>query len=148
MNIKPTNQPIMQINSPFLIHFKGIGNPEIGYLSVAEIANNVPFEIKRVFWTYKTTQIISRGRHAHHETQIIIIAAHRSIVVKTEMNTGEKTDFLLNSPDIGLYLPPLCWHTLQYSHDAVQLVLASTNYNAEDYIRDYEVFKNIKTTAK
>jgi hypothetical protein len=138
----------MQTNSPFLIPFQGIGDPEIGYLSVLETVNNVPFEIKRVFWTYKTPQIISRGRHAHHETQIIVIAVHGSIMVETEMLTGKKTNFLLNSPEIGLYMPPLCWHILQYSHDAVQMVIASTNYNAEDYIRDYEVFKNIKNTQK
>jgi dTDP-4-dehydrorhamnose 3,5-epimerase-like enzyme len=133
----------MQITSPFLIPFKGIGHPEIGYLSVAENTQNIPFEIKRVFWTYYTPQDICRGRHAHHETQIIIVAVHGSIMVETEMIDGEKCNFQLNSPNIGLYLPILCWHTLQYSHDAVQMVMASTNYDANDYIRDYEGFRKI-----
>jgi dTDP-4-dehydrorhamnose 3,5-epimerase-like enzyme len=134
----------MNIKSPFLIKFDAIGASEIGFLSVAESKNNIPFELKRIFWSYFTPQNITRGRHAHYETQMMIVAVNGRIQVTTELINGEKGSFLLDSPKIGLYLPPLCWHVLQYSHDAVQLVMTSTEYQDYDYIRDYDEFKSLK----
>ena len=52
-----------------------------------------------------------------------------------------KEEFILEKPETGLFIPKLCWHTMQYSHNAVQLVLASTVYSESDYIRDYQKFK-------
>ncbi len=130
---------------PHLIHFKKIGKPSEGYISIFQNgAEGMPFDIKRTFWTYYTPQEVIRGRHAHYETEMILIAAAGKIIVSTEM-PGNKTDtFVLENPDSGLYIPKLCWHTMQYSHNAVQLVLASSEYSESDYIRAYEDFKNIQ----
>ncbi|HPH19603.1 MAG TPA: WxcM-like domain-containing protein, partial [Haliscomenobacter sp.] len=57
---------------------------------------------------------------------------------------GYKSSFLLDRPDIGVFLPPLTWHTMQYSHDAVQVVLTDTEYTSEDYIRSYEEFEGLR----
>lgn len=133
------------INKPHLIRFSKIGESHLGYLSIAEFGHSVPFEIKRVFWAYFTPEDVIRGFHAHHETEMILIAAAGKITVKTEDATGEVMEFQLERPNEGLYLPKLCWHTMQYSHNAVQLVLTSSHYAAEDYIRDYDEFK--KTSA-
>jgi len=65
-------------------------------------------------------------------------------VVNTEMPNGDLKVFSLESPHQGLFLPKYCWHTMQYSHIAVQLVLASELYNESDYIRNYDDFKTIK----
>jgi len=129
---------------PHLIRFATNGAPSIGYLAIAEAFTGVPFEIRRVFWTYFTPQSVVRGRHAHHQTRMVIIAVHGRITLTAETLGGEKHTFVLEHPGEGVYLPPLIWHTMQYSHDAVQLVLASTDYNPADYIRDYREFKALK----
>jgi dTDP-4-dehydrorhamnose 3,5-epimerase-like enzyme len=129
---------------PYLINFDGIGASNLGFLSVAESNKNIPFDIKRLFWSYFTPQNITRGRHAHYETQMVIVAVHGRIRVTTELLNGEKAEFHLESPDVGLFIPTLCWHIMQYSHDAVQLVMTSTAYTSTDYIREYDTFKSLK----
>ena len=128
---------------PHLIEFKKLGDSGIGYISVAEASEIIPFDIKRVFWTYYTPESIVRGRHAHYQTEQILVAVTGRIIVTTEMKNGEIDTFVLDSPNKGIYIPPTAWHTMQYSHTAVQLVLASTTYLETDYIRDFEKFKSI-----
>lgn len=130
--------------APHLISFPTHGELSIGYLAVAQIPQDIPFEVKRLFWTYFTPQSVIRGRHAHHSTSMILIAVHGRIEVQTELLGGQKNSFLLDSPDIGVFMPPLTWHTMQYSHDAVQLVLTDTEYQPEDYIRSYEEFVGLR----
>jgi len=129
-------------SKPHIINLPIMGNLEIGYLSVIESSKSIPFEIKRVFYAYFTPDSVLRGRHAHHETEMILIAAAGRIVVTTEMNNYNPEIFVLEKPNQGLFLPKLCWHTMQYSHNSVQIVLASTYYDELDYIRSYEEFKN------
>ena len=129
---------------PHLINFKLIGESAIGYISVAELARDVPFEVKRLFWTYYTPESIVRGRHAHKETEQILIAISGRIIVNLEFsNSNDIQTFVLEHPKQGLYVPPSAWHTMQYSHNSVQLVLASQEYDEKDYIRNYEDFKKI-----
>ena len=103
----------------------------------------VPFEVKRIFWTYYTPESIVRGRHAHHTTEQVLIAAAGRIIVTTELADGTIQTFRLEDPHVGLYVPPHAWHTMQYSHSAVQLVLASVAYLEADYIRDYDKFREV-----
>jgi mannose-6-phosphate isomerase-like protein (cupin superfamily) len=133
----------MENKKPRLLEFPRIGNTSIGYLSVAEQQQNIPFEIKRIFWTYFTPESIVRGRHAHHGTEMVLIALSGRIIVTTEMPGGELETFKLEQPDIGLYMPPYCWHTMQYTHTSVQLVITSSHYTSEDYIRSYEEFQKL-----
>ena len=69
------------------------------------------------------------------------IAAAGSITVKTELIDGSIQEFILDKPDKGLFIPKMCWHTMQYSHNAVQIVIASSLYDEKDYIRSYDNFK-------
>lgn len=127
---------------PHIITFKPIGEPAIGYISVAELARDIPFEVKRLYWTYYTPESIVRGRHAHKETEQILIAISGRIIVNLEFpDSPEIQTFVLEHPKQGLYVPPAAWHTMQYSHSSVQLVLASHEYDEKDYIRNYEEFK-------
>ncbi|WP_345117122.1 FdtA/QdtA family cupin domain-containing protein [Hymenobacter algoricola] len=103
----------------------------------------VPFEVKRTFWTYFTPESIVRGRHAHHATEQVLIAVAGRIIVTMELPDGAISTFVLESPHVGVYIPPNAWHTMQYSHTAVQLVFASTPYQESDYIRDYSMFKQV-----
>lgn len=131
------------MTNPHIIEFDRVGEPSQGFISIAEKLN---FDVKRVFWTYFTPESIVRGRHAHHETEMIIVAAAGRIIVNTEMPDGHLNVFTLDRPNMGVFVPKKCWHTMQYSHSAVQIVLASTDYVESDYIRHYEDFKLLEQT--
>lgn len=130
-------------SKPYIIEFPKIGNSSVGYISVAECLKNIPFEIKRVFWTYFTPEELTRGHHAHYSTEQILIAVAGRITVHIEMPDGEKLTYILEKPNIGLYIPPHCWHYMEYSHTAVQVVLSSMLYEENDYIRDYNKYKSV-----
>ena len=133
----------MSLRKPYIIEFAKIGASNIGYISIAEFAKSVPFPVKRIFWTYYTPESIVRGRHAHYATEQILIAVTGRIILTTEMPGGEINTFALEKPEYGVYIPPHVWHTMQYSHTAVQLVLASTEFSEGDYIREYQIFKEV-----
>jgi dTDP-4-dehydrorhamnose 3,5-epimerase-like enzyme len=127
---------------PHIIEFPRLGKSDIGFISVADSAQKlVPFSIERVFWTYHTPESIVRGRHAHRETQQVMICLTGRILVTLEDAHGKVETFMLDQPEKALYIPPHLWHTMQYSHTAIQLVFASTAYSENDYLRDYESFK-------
>ena len=128
-------------NLPRLLHFKKVGFPTEGYISIAEAGSELPFVPQRIFWTYFTPHEVIRGRHAHYQTEMVLVAVNGRIEVNTEMPNGDAQLFVLENPSTGVYLPPLCWHTMQYSHNAVQMVLASTRYDPDDYIRSYDEYK-------
>lgn len=129
---------------PYLIEFKKIGSPGLGYISIAE-KEQLLFPIKRVYWTYYTPEEVKRGGHAHYELEQILLAVSGRINVYTELLNGEKTTFILERPNMGLYIPRLCWREMQYSHNAVQVCLASMEYDEKEYIRDYPTFQRLKT---
>jgi dTDP-4-dehydrorhamnose 3,5-epimerase-like enzyme len=130
--------------SPQLIEFPKIGNSSLGYISIAEFQKNVPFEIKRVYWTYYTPQDVLRGGHAHKELFQLVFAVSGIIIFETENRQGEKKSYELNSPDKGLYLTPFIWREIKFSHNAVLLCLASDIYKETDYIRDYKEFLKLQ----
>jgi len=130
-------------DKPYLIQFNRIGEPAIGYISVAEVQELIPFEIKRVYWTYFTPENITRGGHAHQILEQVLIAVAGRIIVQTELPNGLVQEFVLDSPNKGLFIPQLCWRTMKYSHNAVQLCIANSGYEESDYIRDYDEFKKL-----
>ncbi|GEJ46800.1 FdtA/QdtA family cupin domain-containing protein [Chryseobacterium sp. ON_d1] len=132
------------MDSPHIINFSKIGSQDLGYITVAETQKNVPFEIKRVYWTYYTPQDVIRGGHAHKELQQIIFAVSGSIKFNTLDLEGNEETFILDSPSKGLYIPKLIWRDIKFSHSAVLLCLASELYNEKDYFRDFDEFKNYK----
>lgn len=128
------------MQKPYIIDFKKNGTPEIGLLIAVEETKDIPFVIKRIFWTYDIPDDIIRGNHAHYVTEQILICIKGRIVVKTIGKNLEELTFELNNPSEGLYLPPDAWHTMTYYENAIQLVLASEIYNENDYIRDFNKF--------
>ncbi len=132
---------IENLNQPQLIDFKKAGSSSLGFISIAE---ELPFEIKRVYWTYYAPHEVIRGHHAHKELSQVIFAVSGSIKFELEDLTREKFSFILDSPEQGLYIPKLHWRTMQFSHNAVLLCLASELYSEEDYIRDYDSFRKWK----
>ncbi|WP_303312092.1 FdtA/QdtA family cupin domain-containing protein [Hymenobacter sp. BT730] len=129
--------------APHLIDFSKLGEPDIGFISVAEEGRTLPFVPKRTFWTYHTPETIVRGRHAHYKTEQVLVALSGRIIVVVERPDGELLSFRLNSPHQGVYIPPNSWHTMQYSETAIQLTFASELYDEADYIRSYELFREV-----
>ena len=105
---------------------------------------NLPFEIKRIFYSYDIPGGESRGAHAHKQCHQFLIAASGSFEVLLDDGTNKRT-ILLNRPFYGLHIPPGIWASEQgFSSGSICLVLASRGYEPDDYIRDYEEFIRCK----
>jgi hypothetical protein len=113
-----------------------------GNLSFFESSNQIPFEIKRIYWIYDVPGGETRGGHAYKELQEIVIALSGSFDVHVENSDGVKV-YSLNRSYNALYLPSGTWRSLQnFSTNAVCLIAASAVYNESDYIRDFQQFKS------
>lgn len=111
-----------------------------GNLTPIEGGQDLPFDIKRIYYLYDVPSGESRGAHAHKELQQLIIAANGSFTITLDDGYNKKS-FTLNRPYQGLYVVPGIWRDLDdFSSGAVLLCLASEHYKAEDYIRDYGEF--------
>ena len=130
---------------PFLIDFPKIGSPALGYISLAQ-NSALPFEVKRVYWTYYTPDSVIRGHHAHRELEQLIFATSGQIEFTLEGPDGKVETFQLHAPNTGLYIPRRYWRTIKFSHNAVLLCLASLEYEESDYIREYDDFKSFVST--
>ena len=126
---------------PHFVSFEQIGTPVLGYISIAEAEDNVPFKVKRVYWTYFTPNHVERGNHAHINLEQIIVSVSGIIKFKLENVHGQEFNFILDEPSKGLYIPPGFWREMQFSHNAVLLCLASLKYEEKDYIRDYQEYR-------
>ena len=112
-----------------------------GNLTFVENNNHIPFEIKRVFYLYDVPGGESRGAHANVDTKQFVIAMSGSFDVIVDDGRQHKK-FSLNRAYYGLYIPNMIWRGIEnFSSGGVCLVLASTFYSANEYIRDYEGFK-------
>ena len=111
-----------------------------GNLSVVEQLKEVPFDIKRVYWTYDVPGGESRGGHAHKKCQSFIIAVSGSFTVRLDDGHKHET-YHLNHPYQGLLINTGVWRTLEdFSSGAVCLALASELFDENDYIREYDDF--------
>ena len=114
-----------------------------GMLVALEEFNDIPFEIKRVYYMYDTKTDVHRGFHAHKCLEQILVCICGSCKVLLD-NGEEKKVISLEKPYEGLYIANDMWREMyDFSPDAVLLVLASDYYNEQDYIRDYDEFKRI-----
>ena len=115
-----------------------------GNLSFAEECDQIPFEIKRTYWLYDVPGGENRGGHAYRETEEFVIALSGSFDVIVDDGKEKKT-FHLNRSYYGLYIPKGMWREMDnFSTNSLALEFASTNYNPEDYIRDYNEFLKLK----
>jgi len=109
------------------------------YCCEHRVGSNFPFDIKRMFYIKNVPFHVSRGGHAHFHCHQFITAAAGRVMVRTNNGT-EKEEFLLVQPSPGLYIPPMVWCQLNFSEDAVCIVMASELYSEADYIRTYDQF--------
>lgn len=99
---------------------------------------HVPFPINRVFYTYDIPGGEDRGAHAHKNCHQFLIAASGSFEVVLDDGINKRT-VTLNRPFWGLHVPPGIWASEQgFSSGSICLVLASHEYEEDDYIRSYD----------
>lgn len=128
-----------------IIQFADLGD-ERGKLVVIEGGQAIPFDIKRVFYIYESDSTVVRGQHANRESEFVLInVAGKS---KVRITDGiEEFVVELNRPMMGVYIPKMIWKDMyDFSSDSVLLVLASTHYDGNEYIRDYDEY--LKTMKK
>ncbi len=138
----------------YMIDFSSIGNEDMGYLISLEENKNIPFDIKRIYYSYGVPTNVRRGFHAHKELEQILICLNGSLKIKC-LDGNEEAVYELNSKDKGLYVGPMLWHEMHdYEEGTVLMVLASDFYNEDDYIRNYSDFlelyqkEDLKSTEK
>lgn len=112
---------------------------ESGALTFIEGEHHIPFAIARVYYIYQVTPEKVRGHHAHKELEQYLMCVHGTCTVVLDDGI-EKETVVLDAPNKGLYVGSNVWRTMEFSQDAVLLVLASQPYEEPDYIRDYGEF--------
>ncbi len=111
-----------------------------GNLSFIEECSHIPFKIERTYWIYDVPGGESRGGHAYRNTDEFIVALSGSFDIVLD-NGIEKKTYTLNRSYYGLYVPKGIWREMtDFSTNSLALLLASTPYEASDYIRDYNEF--------
>jgi dTDP-4-dehydrorhamnose 3,5-epimerase-like enzyme len=134
--MKTTLSEIQLIKIPVVEDFRGnLGFVQNGFL---------PFDFKRVYYLFDVPSNSFRGGHSHINQQETLIALSGSFEVV--LHDGfEKKSFLLNKPNVGLYIPTGIWRELQnFSSGSVCLVLAQDVFDESDYIRDFDEFLKSK----
>ncbi|RAJ28018.1 WxcM-like protein [Gelidibacter algens] len=127
-----------------LIDIPKIADPR-GHLSVIE-KDCIPFAIKRVYYLYDIPSDAYRGGHSHLKQESFVIALSGSFEVIVD-DGKNRQKIMLNKPNIGLYIPTGIWREVEnFSSGAVCLVLANTEFDESEYIRDYDDFISSKTT--
>jgi len=120
-----------------VLHFNDLGD-ERGKLVVIEGSRAIPFNIKRVFYIYDSDSTVVRGQHANRESEFVLINVAGTSKVRI---TDGKEEIVveLNKPMMGVYIPKMIWKDMyDFSSDSVLLVLASTYYDGNEYIRNYD----------
>lgn len=123
-----------------VLNFADLGD-ERGKLVVVEGEQHIPFAIQRVFYIYGSDNEVVRGQHANRESEFVLINVGGTSKVRIDNGHSEAV-IELNKPMMGLYIPTMVWKDMyDFSEDSILLVLASTHYNGNEYIRDYEEYK-------
>ena len=130
------------MNSPRITSLPFTGAEDIGQLVIAE-HENLPFPVRRAYWTFGVPIEKIRGHHAHHKLQQLIIALHGRLEIVVETPDRARHTFVLNHPTQALFIPQMCWREIRFGTDAVLLCPASREYDEADYIRSYYDFARL-----
>jgi hypothetical protein len=127
---------------PKLISLPKFTDPR-GNLSFIEEYTHLPFKIRRVYWIYDVPGGEHRGGHAFRDTEELIVALSGSFDVILHDEQKEYR-FSLNRSYYGVFVPKMMWRMLEnFSTNSLALIIASTEYQETDYIRDFNEFKNL-----
>lgn len=127
-----------------LVTLPKITEPERGSLTVVQRGESFPFPIQRTYWTYDVPAGEWRGGHAHKQCRELILAVSGSFTLKLD-DGHEQCEYQLKNPFQAVLVEEGVWRELHdFSTGAVCLVLASDEFDEEDYIRDYDDFLKAK----
>lgn len=114
-----------------------------GNLTFIQGMKEIPFVVRRAYWIYDVPGGKHRGSHAFKSAEEFIVAMSGAFEVIVENGTASET-FYLNRSYFGLYVPNMNWRSIvNFSSNSMALILSSTPYIKEDYIRDREEFNGI-----
>lgn len=131
------------LNLAQMLEFSQKGDDR-GHLVIVEGLEDIPFDIKRIFYIYGSDKHVIRGQHANRESEFVLINVAGTSKVKVKDGKGNEVIYSLNRPHTGIYLPKMIWKDMyDFSEDSVLLCLASTHYDGNEYIRDYNDFLKI-----
>jgi UDP-2-acetamido-3-amino-2,3-dideoxy-glucuronate N-acetyltransferase len=117
-----------------------------GSLVAVELDRDLPFVPRRFFVVFDVPTPDIRGEHAHRQCEQVLVCLRGSVTATIDDGTS-RARFLLDSPEIGLFVPAMSWgEQYDYSPDAVLGVFASLAYDADDYIRSYQQFREVLET--
>lgn len=114
---------------------------ERGNLSFLEENNHIPFGIERTYLIYDVPGGEVRGGHCYRENMECIIALSGSFDIVLN-NGSENRTYSLNRSYYGLFVPNGLWrHMENFSTNSLAFVVSSTKYDENDYIRDFNEYK-------
>ena len=133
----------MSLNTVKLIEFKENGILGSGVLSFIENGQIQDFNINRVYWIYGTGDTeLNRGNHAHKYDEQVIICLHGQIEIEIIDQKNNTKNYILNSPNKGLFIPKLLWKNILVAPESIILCISSSLYKTEDYIKNFSDFLN------
>ena len=131
------------LNLAQMLEFQQKGDDR-GHLVIVEGMEDIPFDIKRIFYIFGSDTDVVRGQHANRESEFVLINVAGTSKVKVKDGKGNEAVYSLNRPYTGIYLPKMVWKDMyDFSEDSVLLCLASTHYDSSEYIRSYDEFVRI-----
>jgi len=124
------------------IDFPDFGDQRGGLVAI-EGGQNIPFDVKRVYYIYDTKLGTSRGFHAHKTLRQVAVCVAGKCTMLLD-NGSEQIEVCLDAPNRGILIDSMVWREMHhFSSGCVLLVIASEHYDEDDYIRDYERFKEL-----
>ena len=124
------------------VRFPVRGDDRGKLIALESLSEQVPFEVKRVYYIFDTTPGTVRGKHAHRQLKQVLVCLAGACTIDCEMPDGTKSSHRLDWPDRGLLIEGLVWREMRdFSKDAVLMVLASEHYDERDYIRDFHDYQ-------
>ncbi|MBP3891792.1 MAG: FdtA/QdtA family cupin domain-containing protein [Solobacterium sp.] len=124
-----------------LLEFKELGD-ERGNLIAIEGGQDIPFEIKRVFYMYGTDGTMVRGQHANRNSQFVLVNVSGSSTIYITDGCGQEVEVVLDKPRTAVFIPRMIWKEMKnFSSNSVILCLTDTHYDDAEYIRDFEAYQ-------
>ena len=128
------------VNDVKMLEFTELGD-ERGHLVVIEGGQDIPFDIKRIFYIYGSDPNVVRGQHANRYSAFCLINVRGSSKIKAIDRNGNGKVVHLDQPHTGVYIPAMIWKDMYgFSDDSILLVLSNEHYDNKEYIRDFAVF--------
>lgn len=111
-------------------------------LFVYQLRKNFALNLKR-FFIVEGLKGQLRGKHAHKKSKQIIFCINGACKIFLD-NGKKKSSIILTDSTLGIEVPRLVWSEQLYIKKNTKiLVLTDKDYNKDDYISDYKIFKKL-----